>query len=86
MTPPSPTADVVDEGVAVEPEPNPFPEPVCATCRYPLAGSAYGVLCDDCGEEWLYGREDERVATWVQASLRAVHGEPVERRPRWRIC
>lgn len=65
--------------------PDPFPEPVCATCRYPIGRSAYGVLCDECGSEWLYGREDERVLTFAEVCGWAAHGEVLDIERRWRI-
>lgn len=69
-----------------QPAPEPFSQPVCAECRYPIGQSLYGVLCDECGGEWLYQRESERVLTFAELAARALTGEVVVVGERWRIC
>lgn len=86
MTPPSPdelNAELIDPE---QPAPEPFREPVCAMCRYPIGQSFYGVLCNDCGSEWLYSRESDRAATFGETATRSLSGDTKAVKPRWRIC
>lgn len=83
MTPPSSTPDITDadgldtEQVVLPPLPQPVDlRWVCWKCGDLRLLDDDG-LCRSCRPDW--------VASWVQMSMRAVHGKSMELRRRWRI-